>query len=191
MHKDKSSLTEFCYSSRFNPKSTALNGLTEEALLQIKQRLMDVRLKLGPFLEERLPVRLAACHKMVMVVSSNNTSTYAKSAYLSTHFNSCAGKESGVSGGWTPIPSYNVEKHDANAKGKDFIIQGQSTGEAGIASAVSSSCRETIWMLLCCLIWVPASRAFSAQVLKFFVALNQTIISLMQDKNISLYLPNP
>lgn len=45
-----------------------------------------------------------------------------------------------------------------NAKGKRFIIQGQRTGEAGPASAASSSCRETIWMLLCCLIGVPASR---------------------------------
>lgn len=31
-----------------------------------------------------------------------------------------------------------------NAKGKGFITQGQSTGEAGLANAVSSSCRETI-----------------------------------------------
>lgn len=31
-----------------------------------------------------------------------------------------------------------------NAKGKGFLIQGQSGGGAGLATAASSSCRETI-----------------------------------------------
>lgn len=146
----------------------------------------------------------------VMLVSSNKpceASSYAKSAYLSTPrikrgvvcLRCNNGRTVNASFPFLPTPSRKAcdgsGSRCVNAKGKGFIIQGQSTGEAGLASAVSSPCRETIWMLLCCLIWVPASRAFYStqtviEVLRHAQP-NPNNISIIWEKNISLYLLSP
>lgn len=91
-----------------------------------------------------------------MVVSSNQpcqASSYAESAYLSTpasgvsrvslQRNGCRDGALFPRRSGTGKPAIEVEL-TVNAKGKGFLIQGQSGGGAGLATAASSSCRETI-----------------------------------------------